>query len=430
LKKKESLVVKLIIGLWLIFSCIFVYNFFFEEDKADSTQSLSVVPVPEKLFGFEKDDYVFETHSLDPDKSLGELLVYQGISWDSILKLDKISEEIFSIRRFRAKKPFTLVKEDSCSSPTCLIYEPNKLSYIKYHLKDKVDVDIVRKNYELCEESASGEIKSSLWMAMKDAEIGFDLINQMEDAMASDVDFYHTYEGDQFKLVYERKYIDGEPVGYGDILAASYKDRNGESFAVYYENENYSGFYDLKGQPAKKTFLRSPVKRSYISSGYNPRRFHPIKKRRIPHLGTDYAAPTGTPIYAVANGVIEQLGYTKGNGKYIKIKHDEVYKTQYLHMSRFAKGMKKGVPVQQEQVIGYVGQTGLATGPHVCFRFWKNGRQVNHLKENFPPKDPLPQEEMPEFFRQRDILIAKLDQVPYPGEEEAHRSQLVMTEIP
>lgn len=376
---------------------------------------MSMMAVSEKLFGFEKDKHIFDSYTLEPNESLGKLLLREGVSWDSILKLDEVSSDIFSIRRFRAKKPFTLVR-DSCAAPTCIIYEPNKLTYVKYLIKDTVDVKIVRKNYEVCIEQASGIIESSLWIAMHESGIGYDLIDIMEDAMASSVDFYHTQRGDKFKIIYERKYIDGQAVSNGEILAAAYKDKEGEKFAVFYENEKYAGFYNLKGEPTTGKFLRAPLKHAHISSRYNLRRFHPIKKRRIPHLGTDYAAPRGTPIYSVADGVIEVAGYTKNNGKYVKIKHDDVYKTQYLHMHRFAPGIKKGVRVRQGQVIGQVGSTGLATGPHVCFRFWKYGKQINHLRENFPPEDPLPKDQLPDFFQQRDELLSQLKEIPYPGE--------------
>ncbi|MBT8233229.1 MAG: peptidoglycan DD-metalloendopeptidase family protein [Saprospiraceae bacterium] len=416
MKQKESLAVNISICICLILAGIFLFNRCNNSTQINPDELVSVV-LPEKKFGYEKDKYHFETYNLSSNQTLGSLLLYQGIPWDSILKLDKVSKDKFSIRRFRAKKPFTLVKEDSCAAPCCLVYEPNKLTYIKYHLKDKIEVDVIKKRYEVCEEQASGEIESSLWMAMKKSGLGFEIIDKMEDALASSVDFYHAQKGDQFKLIFERKYIDGVPVEFGEILAAAYKNDYGEQYSVYFENDNYSGFYDLKGQPTKKTFLRAPLKYSRISSRFNPRRFHPIKKRRIPHLGTDYAAPIGTPIYAVADGVVEVAGYAKNNGKYVKIRHDDVYKTQYLHMHRFSKGIKKGVRVKQGQQIGEVGQTGLATGPHVCYRFWKHGRQVNHLRENFPPKDPLPESELPEFFKQRDLLLTRLSLVPYPDEK-------------
>ncbi len=150
------------------------------------------------------------------------------------------------------------------------------------------------------------------------------------------------------------------------------------------------------------------MKYTRISSKYNPKRFHPILKRVRPHLGTDYAAPEGTPIYAIGDGTVEEAAYTKGNGRYVKIKHDKVYQTQYLHMSRFAKGIRRGAHVSQGEVIGYVGSTGLATGPHVCFRFWKNGRQVNHLKEKLPSAKKLPDDVLQEFFKVRDKYLLEL----------------------
>ena len=416
MKKKESLAINISICICLILSGIFLFNRCNNVPQINTNNLVSMI-LPEKKYGFEKDSFHFETHKLNSNQTLGDLLLYEGIAWDSILKLDKISNEKYSIRRFRARKPFTLVKKDSCSAPCCLVYEPNKLTYIKYQLDDEITVNIIKKNFEVCEEQASGEIESSLWMAMKGSGLGYEIIDKMEDALASSVDFYHAQKGDQFKLIFERKYVDGKPVEFGEILAAAYKNEMGEQYSVYYENENYEGFYDLLGQPTKKTFLRAPLKYSRISSKFNPRRFHPIKKRTIPHLGTDYAAPIGTPIYSVADGIVETVGYSKNNGKYVKIRHDDIYKTQYLHMHRFSTGIKKGARVKQGQQIGEVGKTGLATGPHVCFRFWKHGRQVNHLRENFPPKDPLPESEMEEFFRQRDILLNRLAEVPYPDEK-------------
>ncbi len=414
MKKQESRILNFCICTSLIIGAfLLLENCRLDDQVKQVTEKVEKV---EELFGFDKSKFHFDTYKLGFNQNLGDILLYEGIAWDSILKLDNISEETFSIRNFRAKKPFTLVREDSCDSPMCIIYEPNKLSYVKYYIKDKVEVDMIEKEFEIVEESATGIIETSLWNAMMDAGLDIDIIDKMEDAMASGVDFWHVEKGDEFKLLFERKYVDGEPVANGEILAASYKDARGEHYAVYYENERYDGFYDLQGNPTKRTFLRAPLKHSRISSRYNLRRFHPIKKRTIPHLGTDYAAPQGTPIFSVADGVVTAASFTRNNGYYVKIRHDNVYQTQYLHMKKFAPGIKKGTRVTQGQVIGQVGKTGLATGPHVCFRFWKNGRQVNHLRENFPPKDPLPENQMDDFIQQRDFLLRKLAKVPFPSQ--------------
>jgi len=415
LRFSETFFLNVCIGCCLIVGAIFLVS------KSSSKQTVATaneeVVVTEK-FGFLENEYHFETHQLKNNQNLGDILLYQGIKWDSIIKLDRLSSDIFSIRKFRAKKPFTLIKKDECSEPHCIVYEPNKFTFIRYFLDDKVEIDVVDREYETVVESASGIIKSSLWLAMKEAGIGGGIIDKMEDAMASSVDFYHTQKGDKFKLVFERKYIDGVAVDYGEVISAAFSNESGEHFAVFYENEQYAGFYDLEGHPTKSTFLRAPLKYSRISSSFNRRRFHPIKKRRIPHLGTDYAAPKGTPIFSVADGVVVTAGYTKNNGKYVKIRHDDIYQTQYLHMNRFAKGIKKGKRVKQGEIIGEVGETGLATGPHVCFRFWKHGRQVNHRRENFPPADPLPASEMETFYTQRDSLLKMLDKIDYPEEQQ------------
>jgi len=248
---------------------------------------------------------------------------------------------------------------------------------------------------------------------MVDNGLSYELTSKMEDALAWSVDFHYIQKDDRFKLIYERHYIEGKPVGVGEIKGAYYKNYDNEYYAFYFENDKHSGFYDLEARPMKKAFLKSPVKYSRVSSGFNLRRFHPILKRRKAHLGTDYAAPRGTPIRAVADGVVVKRGRTRGNGNYIKVKHDKVYQTQYLHMNGFASGVNTGTHVKQGQTIGYVGSTGLATGPHVCFRFWKNGRQVNHLRENLPPPEPMPTEDIPKFNEVRDSFKVQLDQIEF-----------------
>jgi murein DD-endopeptidase MepM/ murein hydrolase activator NlpD len=178
----------------------------------------------------------------------------------------------------------------------------------------------------------------------------------------------------------------------------------------------------------KKSFLKSPVKFSRISSHFNLNRFHPILKRRRPHFGTDYAAPYGTPILAVGDGVITKASYTNGNGNFVKIRHDDVYETQYLHMQKFAAETKVGAHVKQGDVIGYVGSTGLATGPHVCFRFWMNGKQINHLSLNFPPPEPLPEADLPKFQQLRDEYLNMLKDVEIRYVEEPQLEEKAITQ--
>lgn len=368
-------------------------------------------PEPKQYkFGFDLDNYFVETFSLGVNEFIGDVLNANEINRRQIFDMEKAAKDIFSVRKFRAGKSLSLVRADSCGPAICMIYEPDVFRYVTYDFRDSIKVNIVEKPFVEYTKTAHGVIESNLWLTMTKNGFSPALIDKLEDALAASVSFYHTQKGDEFKIIYKEKYIDGKPVSIGDVLGAYYKNEK-DHYVVRYETDDYDGFYDLEGRATKKAFLKSPVRASRISSRFNRRRFHPILKRTKPHLGTDFAAPYGTPIRAVANGTIEIVSYSRGNGKYVKMRHDKTYQTQYLHMSRFAKGMRKGVRVQQGQTIGYVGSTGLATGPHVCFRFWKNGSQVDPLRQNFPPPKPMKEESLPEYFKQRDIMVAQLDRI-------------------
>ena len=362
-------------------------------------------------FGFNTKNYVLEAYEMAKNQFVGEILFKNGISYTKIAALENEATDIFNVRKIRAGKNYHIVRKDSCGPACALIYEPDPLHYVVYDLRDSVEVKINEREFVTCIETASGRVESSLWGAMTAQNLDFGLVDLMEDALASSVDFYRTQYGDEFKLIYERKYVDDKPVSLGRLLGAYYKNEYGEYYSILYENDKYEGYYDGEGRPTQKAFLRSPVRFSRISSRFNRRRFHPIKKRRIPHLGTDYAAPYGTPIRAVADGVITKATYTRNNGKYVKMKHDRTYETQYLHMQKFAAGIRPGTKVSQGQTIGFVGSTGLATGPHVCFRFWKNKKQINHLRENFPPADPMDEAELPAFYKQRNMIRSFLDMI-------------------
>ncbi len=364
-------------------------------------------------YGFTTNNHHFESSTFQYGQFLGDILNNNGISYTAIAEMETKAKEVFDVRNIRAGKRYSIVKKDSCEdNALAFIYEPDPLTYIVYDFRDSVSIKIVERDYKVVTEVASGTITSSLWKSMIDQNINPGVIDLMEDALASSVSFYHTKVGDEYKVIYQRKYIDDEPVSLGKMLGAYYKNTYGEYYSIYYENDLYSGFYDEEGRPSKKAFLKSPIRGSArISSRFNRRRLHPIKKRRIPHLGTDYAAPYGTPIRAVADGVITKASYARNNGKYVKMRHDGTYETQYLHMQRIAKGIRPGVNVSQGTTIGYVGSTGLATGPHVCFRFWKNKKQIDHLKENFPPAEPMPKDELSGFYIIRDSIKTQLDNI-------------------
>lgn len=372
----------------------------------------SVILPPQFAYGFNLDSFDIDRFELEPNQFLGDILADRGVGYSDIATLTEVARNVYSVRKLRAGSPCAIVRRKGTGLVECFVYEPSPYTYVRYHIFDEPCVDIVERDVEVCIESGYGVIESSLWLSMENLGHQYALISRMEDALAWSVDFHHLQRGDSYKLLYEQKYIDGAPVGIGNLLGVSFQPTGQDPvYSVYFESDNYNGFFDEQGRPMKRAFLKAPVRYSRISSRYSLRRYHPILKRYKGHFGTDYAADYGTPIMAVADGTVTHAAYTRGNGNYIKIRHDDVYETQYLHMSRFATHMRAGRHVRQGEVIGYVGSTGLATGPHVCFRFWKNGRQVDHLRENLPPPDPMPREQMPEYLQVRDQIIPELESI-------------------
>jgi murein DD-endopeptidase MepM/ murein hydrolase activator NlpD len=370
---------------------------------------------PTRKYGFVIDTFQVTEGEIESGMFFGDLLQDHKVSYAEIESIVQNTKEEFDAGKLRVGKKYTILTSDTTQAADYFIYEPNVYEYIVIDL-NKQSAKVEKRPVTIDQKTSAGMIESSLWNAMVGNGMSFELAALMEDALQWSLDFHHVQKGDQFKLIYDEKYIEGEAVGIGDLHMAYYKTGGDEYHAIYFksEDEEHEGYYDLKGQPMKKGFLRAPVKYARISSKYNLRRFHPVLKRTRPHYGTDYAAPYGTPIYAVGDGVVSRAGRTKGNGNFVKIKHDDTYQTQYLHMQKFASGMKVGKHVKQGEVIGYVGSTGLATGPHVCFRFWMNDKQVNHLNLKFPPAKPLPDTILPDFEQLRDQYLANLNTVEFP----------------
>jgi murein DD-endopeptidase MepM/ murein hydrolase activator NlpD len=368
-------------------------------------------------YGFVLNDYRVEKDIFKKNEFLSDVLTRQNVPYTQIEQVVAKSKDIFDVRKMRVGKEYMILGPKDESKPAqYIIYEPSPFSYIVYDLQGETEVTEVKRQVDTLQYESSGVVYSSLWDAMIDNDLDYELIVKMEAALAYNVDFHHIKTKDKFKLIYERLSIKGEPVGIGQLKAAYFQQNGKDNYAYYFKDNEYEGYFDENGRPMKKAFLKSPLKYSRISSPYNLRRFHPVLKRVKAHLGTDYAAPHGTPIFAVANGTVTRTGYGSGNGNFVKIKHDRVYETQYLHMSKIAA--RTGAKVKQGDVIGYVGSTGLATGPHVCFRFWKNGVQVDPRNENLPSPDPMTGEHLKVFKSEIVGLRKQLDAIVYKTEAE------------
>lgn len=341
------------------------------------------------------------------NQTLGEILYANHIDHPQIAEIVNKSKEIFDVRYVNPGKDYTVIcKKDSTEKACYFIYQENPINYIVIDLTDGIDVYRGKKEVETRVNIASGEINSSLWLAMEAQKLSPKIAAELSTIYAWTIDFFTIQKGDAFRVYYENKYINGKYIGIGKILAAEFKHKGQVFYAFYYkENENFGDYYDEQGKTLRKAFLMAPVDYKRISSRYNKRRKHPVTGRWKGHFGTDYAAERGTPIWATANGTIIQAAYTKNNGNYVKVRHNGTYTTQYLHMSKIKPGIRKGVYVKQGDIIGYVGSTGLATGPHVCYRFWKDGKQVDPFKQKLPPGDPIKKENRDTYVLAKDSLM-------------------------
>lgn len=325
---------------------------------------------------------------------LSSIFLKHGLSTQVANEVSNLKDYDFDVKKIRGGQNYAFVLgfENGEFSPKTFIYEKNRIEYYIVDLSEKVSVTKFRKPVEYVERISEGLITSSLYETMIQGGANPLLAISMSEIYAWTIDFYRIQKNDYFKVVYMEGFVEGESIGDFKILASQFTHFGKDRFAYYFEEEckaSTGNYYDEEGNSMKRAFLKAPVKYSRISSKYSNARLHPVTKEMKAHLGTDYAAPEGTPIYSTANGTVEAATYNKGNGNYVKIKHNSTYSTQYLHMSKIAAGIKPGVYVQQGQVIGYVGSTGLATGPHVCYRFWKNGKQVDPYKEDLPEYESL-----------------------------------------
>jgi murein DD-endopeptidase MepM/ murein hydrolase activator NlpD len=326
-------------------------------------------------------------------------------------ELRQKSKDVFNLHQIQANRPYTLLCDnDPAQTARYFIYQPSQTQYVVFNLQDSLHIYTQEKEIETVERILTGTIQRNLYMAMAEAGCSPGLINHFADIYQWKVNFAAIQPGDGFKLIYEEHLLEGEPVGYGKVKAACFEHKGQPIYAIYHGEGKAAGYFDQQGKSLQKAFLKEPLEYSRISSRYSLNRFHPVQKRFKAHLGTDFAAPRGTPIRSVGQGVITEAGYNSGNGNYIKIKHDDTYTTQYLHMSKFAKGIRKGAKVNMGQTIGYVGSTGLASGPHLCYRFWKNGKQVDVLKEKLPLARSVDKEAREQFEKLSQEMISRLSE--------------------
>lgn len=355
-----------------------------------------------------------DTAKVKPNQFFHQLLQPYNVPNALILELVDSSNEVFDLRKIQSGKKITYItrQTDSTNLLDYMVYHHSIKEKVIYQLRDSADVWTFELPVDTLRRALSNRIPRTLYHSILALNTTYELGIRLSEVFAWQVDFFKIDVNDHFKVVYDEYRINDEVYGIGEIFCAEFYHR-GDTFRAYkYAQDDVHTYFDDEGKSLRKAFLKAPLKYSRISSRYTRRRFHPVQRRWKAHLGTDYAAPTGTPIRTVGDGTVIASSYTRGNGNYVKVKHNATYTTQYLHMSR--RAVRNGQRVTQGQVIGYVGSTGLATGPHLCFRFWMHSRQVDPFKVKIPPSTPIKDENLGHFMEVRDSLKVYLTELELP----------------
>jgi len=371
---------------------------------------------PEFLHGMVVNHLLVVEDQVKRNQRFTDLLNGYYVSPSVMQQLNLLPRSVYDFRKISSNKKYSLlVEHDSLKSLKALVYEPNPIDYVVFHFKDSLLVEHCQRKVDTIQRSTSGRIETTLSHTIENLNISNDLTNKFVDIFAWVVDFQRLQKGDRFKLIYEENLVDEKPIGIGNILGVYFEHSGNGYYAFPFDQGDGMDYFDDEGNSLRKALLKYPIEFTRISSRYSKNRFHPVVKVFRPHLGTDFAAPTGTPIRSVGDGIIEEAQYKTNNGNYVKVRHNGTYTTGYLHMSKIATGIKAGTRVRQGQTIGYVGSTGLATGPHLCYRFWKNGVQVDALNVELPPSQPVKTEFFSSFQAVKEELIKRLESIPFPS---------------
>ncbi len=350
------------------------------------------------LFELPSQEYSIENDVVKRNENFSALLQNKGIGHQKVFLVSEAARGIFDMRKLKAGNAYSLLYTNEAEEPSYLVYQENFRTYICFSLTDSLWVARSQIPLQVEEKCIEVTIDRSLWQDLSDAGFNPLVANGLSEVFAWTVDFFGLRKGDVFRAYYLAYLLQGKEVDAGPILAASYT-RDGECrLAFRYIQDSIPGYWDQEGINLQRTFLKAPLKYSRISSGFSYARRHPITRVVRPHTGVDYAAPTGTPVMSIGEGRVIERTYTRGGGNTVKIKHNSVYTTAYLHLSRFASGLVVGKRVAQGEVIGYVGSTGMSTGPHLDFRVWKNGKPVNPLTMESLPADPIEEGRMEDFL--------------------------------
>lgn len=376
-----------------------------ESNPAESTQSATSQSTetlqPKTEYGIAVDNYTTETGTVKNGQTLSGVFENAGVPRNVAARLNTLSYDIFDVRKVRAGNEFTVYRmQDSLQTPAYIVYHSSIVDHVVFNVNDTLAVTHYQKPVTKVEKVSTAVIETSLWDATIKNDLNINLSLELSDIYAWVIDFFGIQKGDGFTVYYTENYVDSVSVGIDEIYACKFTHNKQDYYAYRYnvdDSLHIDFYWDENGGSLRKTFLKAPLKFSRISSKFTYARKHPVYKVVRPHTGVDYAAPTGTPVVAIGDGKVIFRAYKGGGGHTVKIKHNSVYTTAYLHLSKYGPGITVGSHVKQGQVIGYVGSTGASTGPHLDFRVWKNGTPIDPLKMESPAADPIPASKMDEF---------------------------------
>ncbi len=419
----------LLLAVCLVYSCKDATE---TSVKEVEQEELLAEAEPQMLYGFNLDEFTVQADTVRSGDSFGELMLQHKVEYPKITTLAEEYRDTFDIRKIRVGKPYVILKSrDTSETAQVFIYQNDAINYTVVDFRDSVVAYRKKREITLREREVAGEITEggALSLVLDEQGVDFQVTLDLSQVYAWTVDFSKLDVGDKFRIIFDEKYIqDSLYAGAGRIKAAYFEHKGTPLYAFAYHNDSLDimEYYDDEAENLRRTFLSMPIKFGRLSSRYNLKRrirYYGYKVR--PHRGTDYAAPIGTPILATADGVVTESTRRGGNGKYVKIRHNETYSTQYLHMK--AQNVRRGDYVRQGDVIGWVGMTGNTGGPHVCYRFWKNGRQVDPLREELPKAEPLAEASQPAYFDYIKPLKLQLDCIDYPEQPKEEEQEDLIT---
>ena len=378
-------------GFLFVLFVISACQFSPDENTATNNQTDTVVQEPQWAYGIVVDSLDVKEGVVKKNEFLSDILLRHGVSYDIIDYLARHTRDTFDVRRIKSGNRYGVIcKRDSIATPVYFAYEISPITYVLYALNDTISASIGRKSIDVVNDTLEGVIESSLWNSLVAKGADPNLANELSEIYAWTIDFFGLRKGDVYKAIYTKQYVEGQYIGLGRVEATLMLHGGDSLYAFYFIQNEKGDYFDEKGASLQRAFLKAPLRFTRISSRFSNSRLHPVLKIRRPHHGVDYAAAEGTPVYSVGDGTIVKRAYQKlGGGNYLTIRHNGTYSTTYMHLKGYAKGMAVGKHVRQGELIGYVGRTGLATGAHLDFRFYRNGKAVDPLKVESPPSLPI-----------------------------------------